>query len=187
MNKNYFEIKRAGINTTFQDQGRSNLYHIGIPFSGAMDNRNFQISNKLVGNETNSPVIEFAYQGPLLKYFGDNIKCAITGDVKFIIKKNRIKSKMYHFDNLFIKDNIITGHNYSKIKQSVNAAVKHLGKENDLLLDEDEFITFETKMSILIDLYKMSALVKQQLIMSDDKTVEEMPPISFSYLNCIAK
>ena len=88
MNKNYFEIKRAGINSTFQDQGRSNLYHIGIPFSGAMDNRNFQISNKLVGNETNSPVIEFAYQGPLLKYFGDNIKCAIAGDVKFIIKKN---------------------------------------------------------------------------------------------------
>mgnify|MGYP001167045601 FL=1 len=88
MNKNYFEIKRAGINTTFQDQGRSNLYHIGIPFSGAMDNRNFQISNKLVGNETNSPVIEFAYQGPLLKYFGDDIKCAISGDVKFIIRKN---------------------------------------------------------------------------------------------------
>ena len=88
MNKNYFEIKRAGINTTFQDQGRSNLCHIGIPFSGAMDNRNFQISNKLVGNETNSPVIEFAYQGPLLKYFGDDIKCAIAGDVKFIIRKN---------------------------------------------------------------------------------------------------
>ena len=88
MNKNYFEIIRAGINTTFQDQGRSNLYNIGIPFSGAMDNRNFQISNKLVGNETNSPVIEFAYQGPLLKYFGDNIKCAIAGDVKFIIRKN---------------------------------------------------------------------------------------------------
>ena len=88
MNKNYFEIKRAGINTTFQDQGRSNLYHIGIPFSGAMDNRNFRISNKLVGNELNSPVIEFAYQGPLLKYFGDNINFAITGDVKFIIRKN---------------------------------------------------------------------------------------------------
>ena len=88
MNKNYFEIKRAGINTTFQDQGRNNLYHIGIPFSGAMDNRNFQISNKLVGNELNSPVIEFAYQGPLLRYFGDNIKFAITGDVKFIIRKN---------------------------------------------------------------------------------------------------
>ena len=87
MKKNYFEIKRPGINTTFQDQGRDNLYHIGIPFSGAMDNRNFQISNKLVGNELNSPSIEFAYQGPLLKYFGENINFAITGDVKFVIKK----------------------------------------------------------------------------------------------------
>ncbi len=88
MNKNYFEIYRGGINTTFQDQGRINLYHIGIPFSGAMDNRNFQIANKLVGNELNSPVIEFAYQGPLLKYFGDSINFAITGDVKFTIKNN---------------------------------------------------------------------------------------------------
>jgi len=87
MNKNYFEIKRAGINTTFQDQGRSNLYHIGIPFSGAMDNRNFQISNKLVGKELNSPVIEFAYQGPHLKYHGDKLNIAVTGDVSFKIKK----------------------------------------------------------------------------------------------------
>ena len=64
MNKNYFKVIRAGINTTFQDEGRNNLYHIGIPFSGAMDNRNFYISNKLVGNSLNMPVIEFAYQGP---------------------------------------------------------------------------------------------------------------------------
>ena len=46
MTKNYFEIIRAGINTTFQDLGRENLYHIGIPFSGAMDRRNYLISNK---------------------------------------------------------------------------------------------------------------------------------------------
>ena len=97
MNKNYFEVKRAGINTTFQDQGRGNLYHIGIPFSGAMDNRNFQISNKLVGNELNSPSIEFAYQGPLLKYFGDKINFAITGDVKFVVRKknNNIVGNCY--------------------------------------------------------------------------------------------
>ena len=87
MNKNYFKIIRAGINTTFQDQGRENLYHIGIPFSGAMDNRNYLIANKLVGNDLNSPVIEFAYQGPLLKYFGEKINIVITGDVHFTIKR----------------------------------------------------------------------------------------------------
>ena len=60
MNKNYFEILRAGINSTFQDLGRNNLYHIGVPFSGAMDNRNYLLANKLVGNDHNDPVIEFA-------------------------------------------------------------------------------------------------------------------------------
>ena len=87
MSNNYFEVLRAGINTTFQDQGRKNLYHIGIPFSGAMDKRNFLIANKLVGNDYNSPVIEFAYQGPQIKYFGKEINISITGDVKFFLKK----------------------------------------------------------------------------------------------------
>ena len=88
MVKNYFDILRAGINTTFQDQGRNNLYHIGIPFSGAMDNRNYLLSNKLVGNKLSKPVLEFAFQGPLLKYHGNKINIAITGDVNFEIKKN---------------------------------------------------------------------------------------------------
>ena len=87
MNKNYFEIIRAGINSTFQDLGRNNLYHIGVPFSGAMDNRNYLLANKLVGNDHNDPVIEFAYQGPHLKYCGDKLNITITGDVTFKIKK----------------------------------------------------------------------------------------------------
>ena len=90
MNKNFFKILRAGINTTFQDGGRKNLYHIGIPFSGAMDTRNFFLSNKLVGNKVDFPVIEFAYQGPLLRFNGDKIIIAITGDVIFkLIKKDK--------------------------------------------------------------------------------------------------
>ena len=87
MNNNYFEILRAGINTTFQDKGRNNLFHIGIPFSGAMDNRNFLLANKLVGNKLDSPAIEFAYQGPLLKFNGEKINITITGDVIFKLKK----------------------------------------------------------------------------------------------------
>ena len=81
----FFEIIRAGINTTFQDEGRNNLYHIGIPFSGAMDKRNYLLSNSLLGNKINKPVIEFAYQGPLIKYKGDKINFVITGDVIFKI------------------------------------------------------------------------------------------------------
>jgi len=97
MNNNYFEILRAGINTTFQDKGRNHLFHIGIPVSGAMDNKNFLLANKIVGNKLNLPIIEFAYQGPLLKFNGDKISIAITGDVIFKLKKkdNEIEGNCY--------------------------------------------------------------------------------------------
>jgi len=91
MKNNYFEVIRGGINTTLQDSGRKNLYHIGIPFSGVMDNRNFLIANSLVGNEKNNPVLEFAYQGPLLKFNGNKTMFAITGNVNFNIVRNDSK------------------------------------------------------------------------------------------------
>jgi len=90
MTKNYFEVIRSGINTTYQDLGRNNLYHIGIPFGGAMDNRNFILANAVAGNKENTPVIEFAYQGPLLKFKGEKINFNITGNVSFnLIKKEK--------------------------------------------------------------------------------------------------
>ena len=93
MSDNYFKVIRSGINSTFQDKGRSNLYHLGIPFSGAMDNRNYLLANKLVQNELNNPVIEFAYQGPHLRYIGEKINIAVTGDITF-----KIKSKTSEID-----------------------------------------------------------------------------------------
>ena len=89
MNNSYFEILRPGINTTIQDEGRNHLYHIGITISGAIDQRNYKIANSLVGNQLDEAVIEFAYQGPLLKLNNGKINFAITGDILFkIIRKN---------------------------------------------------------------------------------------------------
>ena len=87
MTNNFFETIRPGINSTFQDLGRKHLYHVGLPFSGAMDQRNYLISNSLVGNKKDEAVLEFAYQGPLLKVKNDNILFAITGNVNFKKKK----------------------------------------------------------------------------------------------------
>ena len=95
----YFEIERAGINTTFQDLGRQNLNHIGIPVSGAMDKRNYILANALLKKDLNSPVIEFTYQGPLLKYKGEEIFIVLTGNVKFqIVRENKKKiiGEPYH-------------------------------------------------------------------------------------------
>jgi len=89
MSNAYFEIIRPGINTTIQDNGRNHMYHVGITVSGAIDQRNYILSNKLVGNNLNEAVIEFAYQGPLLKLKNGKINLGITGDVLFkIIRKN---------------------------------------------------------------------------------------------------
>ena len=100
----FFEIIRAGINTTFQDEGRNNLYHIGIPFSGAMDKRNYLLANSLLGNEIGKPVIEFAYQGPLIKYKGNKINFVITGDVIFKIIKKNIEIQGNCYENYIIED-----------------------------------------------------------------------------------
>ena len=89
MSKAYFEIIRPGIHSTLQDLGRSNQYHIGIPFSGSMDKRNYLISNKLLGNKLNESSLEFAYQGPLMKLHSGKVSGTITGNVTFnIIRKN---------------------------------------------------------------------------------------------------
>ena len=101
---NSLEIIRAGINTTFQDEGRNNLSHIGIPFSGAMDKRNYILANSFLGNKINKPVIEFAYQGPLIRYKGDKVNFVITGDVifKLIKKKSVVEGNCY--ENYIIED-----------------------------------------------------------------------------------
>jgi len=89
MSNSYFEILRAGVNTTIQDKGRNHMHHFGIAVSGAIDQRNFKLSNKLVNNDLREAVIEFAYQGPLLKLINGKINFSITGDVLFkIIRKN---------------------------------------------------------------------------------------------------
>jgi len=103
--KAYLEIIRPGINTTIQDKGRFELYHVGITISGAMDNRSYQISNAIVNNDLNEGVLEFAYQGPLIKLHKGEANFCITGNVHFnIIKKNSEVIEGVCNKNYLIKD-----------------------------------------------------------------------------------
>jgi len=117
MKKNRIIILREGINSTFQDLGRNNFYHIGLPFSGVMDKRNYLIANKLVGNKHNEAAIEFAYQGPLIKIEEGNINFAISGDIKFTIKKN---------------GKLITGDCYKNYNLSKNDEVDIISTNNSI-------------------------------------------------------
>jgi biotin-dependent carboxylase-like uncharacterized protein len=90
MSNYFFEVLRSGINTTFQDKGRFHMQHLGVAPGGCMDLESFSISNALVGNTSDEGVLEFAYQGPLLKLIKGRTKIAITGNVLFqIIKSNQ--------------------------------------------------------------------------------------------------
>jgi len=105
MNKAYFEIIRPGIHSTLQDLGRSNQYHIGIPFSGSMDKRNYLIGNKLVGNKLKEASLEFAYQGPLIKLKLGKVTGVITGNVTFnILRKNSKIEKGLCYRTFELKD-----------------------------------------------------------------------------------
>jgi len=104
MSENFFKVIRAGINTTFQDLGRNNLNHIGIPISGVMDKRNYIIANKILHNVPSHPIIEFAYQGPRLVYHGEPLNISVSGDVKFKIFKNKNEIEGKCYETIILED-----------------------------------------------------------------------------------
>jgi len=164
MTKTYFEVIRPGINSTFQDMGRNNLYHIGIPFSGAMDNRNYILSNRLVGNNLESPVLEFAYQGPLLRYQGDRINIAITGDVNFTIKKN---------------ENLINGRCYESF-------ILENGDELDILSTNKSvygYLAFGGKINLEYQWSSCSVNTKANIGSNNGKKLEANQKINISFIN----
>ena len=164
MTKTYFEVIRPGINSTFQDMGRNNLYHIGIPFSGAMDNRNYILSNRLVGNNLESPVLEFAYQGPLLRYQGDRINIAITGDVNFTIKKN---------------ENLINGRCYESF-------ILENGDELDILSTNKSvygYLAFGGKLDLEYQWSSCSVNTKASIGSNNGKKLEANQKIDISFIN----
>ena len=98
MNELFFKVERAGVFSTFQDQGYSNLQHLGISSGGVMDGNLFKLSNKLLHNNLNEGVIEFAYQGPRLKLIKGTAKIAITGNVHFNIERYNYKDSNEKFN-----------------------------------------------------------------------------------------
>ena len=88
MKNNFFEVLRPGINTTYQDDGRFHMQHLGVAPGGCMDIKSYLTANKILSNQNKEGVLEFAYQGPLLKLRKGKTKFAISGNVIFQIIKS---------------------------------------------------------------------------------------------------
>ncbi len=73
------EVLAPGVATTVQDlPGRSGLWGIGVPPSGAWDDVSFRLANLAVGNPPGAAGLEAVLRGPKL-YFGRSTVVCVTG------------------------------------------------------------------------------------------------------------
>ncbi|MET8520892.1 biotin-dependent carboxyltransferase family protein [Nocardioides sp. NPDC004968] len=80
----FIEVIEPGLATTIQDLGRIGAYNVGIPPSGALDQRSARIANMLVGNPETAAVLEAPYLAPKLSFAGPAI-IAVAGAVAQVL------------------------------------------------------------------------------------------------------
>ncbi|AOW49771.1 5-oxoprolinase/urea amidolyase family protein [Acetobacter ascendens] len=63
------EVISPGLQSTVQDwPGRIGYWDVGVPPSGPMDDRNFRLANRIVGNADGVAALEFTVSGPVLRF-----------------------------------------------------------------------------------------------------------------------
>lgn len=72
------EVVRPGPLATVQDLGRPGRAHLGVPRSGAADQRALRLANRLVGNPEGAAGVEFTFGGAALR-FHRRAWIAVTG------------------------------------------------------------------------------------------------------------
>ncbi len=78
MNKTKLTVLDGGVFTTIQDLGRTGFRKYGVPVSGVMDSKSFDLANWLVSNKKNTPVLELTMIGGMYR-FDSSVNIAITG------------------------------------------------------------------------------------------------------------
>lgn len=61
-------VIKPGMQSSFQDLGRTGHQHIGMPVAGVMDARSHLLANLLVGNDTDTASLEITLTGPTLRF-----------------------------------------------------------------------------------------------------------------------
>ena len=72
------QILKPGLQTTIQDQGRFGYQAYGVSTSGVMDQQSASQANYLVGNNSDTPVLEITLLGPTIEIMSD-CQIALTG------------------------------------------------------------------------------------------------------------
>ncbi|RWZ46164.1 carboxyltransferase domain-containing protein [Labedella phragmitis] len=72
------EVLKAGLQTTFQDLGRTGFTSMGVSASGALDPVSLRAADRLVGNDTTEATLEVVVGGLELRAHGPQV-VAVTG------------------------------------------------------------------------------------------------------------
>ena len=72
------EVIDAGFYSSIQDQGRMGYRHLGVPVSGAMDQKAFDLAHQLLGKTLDFSCIECTLIGPILR-FHEPCSLVLTG------------------------------------------------------------------------------------------------------------
>lgn len=61
-------VIKPGMQSSFQDLGRTGYQHLGMPVAGVMDARSHRLANLLVGNDADLASLEITLTGPTLRF-----------------------------------------------------------------------------------------------------------------------
>ncbi|MBG6182420.1 urea carboxylase [Arthrobacter sp. CAN_A214] len=79
-------VERPGLQTSVQDwPGRTNLWQVGVPPSGPMDDLSFRLGNQALGNPEGAPGLEFTVTGPSLTFSHGTTLCVTGAEVRVTV------------------------------------------------------------------------------------------------------
>lgn len=86
------EIKRPGMLTTVQDEGRWGHQSSGVPVAGAMDLRALRLGNEMLGNEPGAAALEVTLLGPEIYVEGSGAAVFAGAELGFSVNGENIGS-----------------------------------------------------------------------------------------------
>lgn len=84
--ENKIEVIDGGVQSSVQDYpGRLGYWDIGVPPSGPMDNFNFRLGNRILGNDDGAAGIELTLRGGKYRFRSDAVICITGADMNPVI------------------------------------------------------------------------------------------------------
>ena len=86
------EVIKAGLYDTIQDLGRMRFMEYGVPVSGVMDQYSASLANSILGNDSNSAIIECVGFGPKLRFLNDTMICVTGANMSATLNSKILKT-----------------------------------------------------------------------------------------------